>query len=517
MASKIDKQQIQDYKEQLVRETEAFSEHVQNLFANNELASKYLPFNEERSIYESFQDGILFGALLNAVKEGNIDINKLNKKIDASALNAPPPNGQNNATENTKGLFEATSNLNKCIDAAKNAGFVIVNLSAEDILAKKKDLVLGIVWQLIRAYLLQDININAHPELIRVLHPEEKLKDFLSLNNEQLLLRWFNYHLIKSNTSVRVNNFSKDISDSTAYLLLLKRIIPANLTSTHEIIEKGLNYSGDSNLERAKIVLEAVDTIGLRKFVTGNDIVTGSSRLNLAFTATLFDKFVGIFLPSDDEAKALYENNTTLTNENEKLRQRIKELEAENADLKSKLNEANSANSATNEDKSSLQIKYDQLAKEHESFSKDISDRLAVVRGLLSDHMKDVADDTTLSKKVNQLLGIEVTSPTTISAAPLSAISVNKTVAEQAESLSDELQSFVHAVLRENHEQIKIIAILAERAEQNNKINELLGEKIKDYSEHQIASNPIKKLKLPKKDKSKSKDNLSGSRDGLAS
>ncbi len=48
----------------------------------------------------------------------------------------------------------------------------------------------------------------------------------MALSPEEILLRWFNYHLEKS--SRRVNNFTGDIKDSECYTVLLNQIAPSD-------------------------------------------------------------------------------------------------------------------------------------------------------------------------------------------------------------------------------------------------------------------------------------------------
>ena len=48
---------------------------------------------------------------------------------------------------------------------------------------------------MIRRGLLSKIDIKLHPELYRLLEDDETLEQFLRLPPDQILLRWFNYHL----------------------------------------------------------------------------------------------------------------------------------------------------------------------------------------------------------------------------------------------------------------------------------------------------------------------------------
>ena len=82
-------------------------------------------------------------------------------------------------------------------------------------------LVLGLIWQLIKAQLLSGISLKAVPELIALLNCEsgEDLKTFLKMPGEQILLRWVNYHVRKSGLSARTaSNFGSDIAVSLTIL-----------------------------------------------------------------------------------------------------------------------------------------------------------------------------------------------------------------------------------------------------------------------------------------------------------
>ena len=52
------------------------------------------------------------------------------------------------------------------------------------------------------------------------------MDELLALSPEEILLRWFNYHLENAGSSRRVHNFSGDIKDSECYTILLNQIAP---------------------------------------------------------------------------------------------------------------------------------------------------------------------------------------------------------------------------------------------------------------------------------------------------
>jgi hypothetical protein len=75
--------------------------------------------------------------------------------------------------------------------------------------------------------LFAEINLTAHPGLVVLLKDGETKEDLLKLTKEELLLRWVNYHLSRSNyKGSEVKNFGGDIKDSVAYIYLLHQIAP---------------------------------------------------------------------------------------------------------------------------------------------------------------------------------------------------------------------------------------------------------------------------------------------------
>jgi len=88
--------------------------------------------------------------------------------------------------------------------------------------------------------LLADINLQNHPGLVALLEEGETLEDLMKLSPEELLIRWVNYHLARSNCGRRISNFTTDIKDSVAYIHLLHQISPpdAGVTTLPEHVSK---------------------------------------------------------------------------------------------------------------------------------------------------------------------------------------------------------------------------------------------------------------------------------------
>ena len=88
-----------------------------------------------------------------------------------------------------------TENNNLVIFSAKGIGCNVVNIGSADLIEGREHLILGLIWQIIKIGLLNKIDIKLHPELYRLLEDDETLEQFLKLPPDQILLRWFNYHL----------------------------------------------------------------------------------------------------------------------------------------------------------------------------------------------------------------------------------------------------------------------------------------------------------------------------------
>jgi len=246
-----------------------FVEHINAVLGKDkDLKHLGLPLNPEgMDIFHAVRDGILLCKLINSAVAGTIDDRAINK---GDKLNA----------------FKITENQNLCINSAKAIGCNVVNVGSSDLTEGKVHLVLGLIWQIIRIGLLSAINLKNHPYLIRLLEPGETLEDLLKLSPEQILLRWFNYHLKAAGSSRRVNNFTSDIKDSECYTILLNQLAPKKCD------KKALQES--DKMKRAELVLTNAEKIECRKFLKPKDIVNGNSKLNLAFVANLFNTLPGL-------------------------------------------------------------------------------------------------------------------------------------------------------------------------------------------------------------------------------
>ena len=161
--------------------------------------------------------------------------------------------------------FQITENLNVVVNSAKAIGCSVVNIGATDIMEGREHLILGLIWQIIKIGLQAHIDIKHHPELFRLLNPGEGLEEFLKLPVEQILLRWVNFHLKKSEYAKTVKNFGSDVKDGEAYTHLLNQLSP-------QLCSKSPLQTGDL-MVRAEQVLANADKIGCRKYLNPKTLV----------------------------------------------------------------------------------------------------------------------------------------------------------------------------------------------------------------------------------------------------
>lgn len=158
-----------------------FTRHINAVLAGDPDIGHLLPFPTDTfEMFDKCKDGLVLTKLINDSVPDTIDervLNKSGRKI--KELNA----------------FHMTENNNIVINSAKGIGCSVVNIGSGDIIEVREHLILGLIWQIIRRGLLGKIDIKLHPELYRLLEEDETLEQFLRLPPEQILLRWFNYHL----------------------------------------------------------------------------------------------------------------------------------------------------------------------------------------------------------------------------------------------------------------------------------------------------------------------------------
>jgi plastin-1 len=262
-------------------ETEAFADHINTVLQDDKHLKHLLPLKDPKDLFEATKDGVLLCKLINSSRKGTIDERVINtykgKPISA---------------------WQRAENQNLAINSAKGIGCVVVNVGPGDLMNGTPHIVLGIVWQVIKVGLLQDITLKKHPELVALLREGETLEELMKLPPEELLLRWFNYQLEQAGHERRVRNFSSDITDSECYTVVLKQIAPNKECDLSPLEEQDKH-------KRAEKMLEQAAKIGCRKFVKPRDVVKGNPKLNLAFVANMFNTHPALKPVEGDYAELL--------------------------------------------------------------------------------------------------------------------------------------------------------------------------------------------------------------------
>ncbi|KAH9896637.1 fimbrin [Cubamyces lactineus] len=257
-----------------------FTNHINAVLEGDPDIGYRLPIpTNTMQLFDECRDGLILCKLINDSVPDTIDARVLNKPTAKKPLNA----------------FQITENNNIVITSAKAIGCSVVNIGPTDIAEGREHLILGLIWQIIRRGLLAQVDIKLHPELYRLCEEGETIEDLLRLTPDQILLRWFNYHLKQAGWKRRVNNFSRDVSDGENYTVLLNQLVPEKCSLAP--------LQARDNRQRAEQVLQNADAIGCRKYLTPASLVSGNPRLNLAFVANLFNNYPGLAPLDEQEAK----------------------------------------------------------------------------------------------------------------------------------------------------------------------------------------------------------------------
>ncbi|XP_042349019.1 plastin-3-like [Plectropomus leopardus] len=271
----------------------AFANYINSSLEKDPDCEHVLPINPEtEALFKAVADGIILCKLINLSVPDTIDERTINKK------KLTP--------------FTTQENLNLALNSASAIGCQVVNIGAQDLKEGKPHLVLGLLWQIIKIGLFADIELSRNEAIAALLEEGESLEELMKLSPEELLLRWANFHLKKAGMSI--SNFSGDIKDSKAYFHLLEQIAPDGSKEDVPRIEIDMTGLYEKDLtKRAELVLKQADRLGCRQFVTATDIVSGNSKLNMAFVATLFNKYPALTKPEDQDWNLISETREERT------------------------------------------------------------------------------------------------------------------------------------------------------------------------------------------------------------
>lgn len=181
-------------------------------------------------------------------------------------------------------IYKVRENLDQFFAACRGL-IKIIGIDAQSFLDKTPNLMLAVLWQIIRLLATQAINLKDCNEIFRLLKDGEELADLMKLPPEEILKRWLNYHLAKAGEAP-VNNLGKDLADSQKLMIVLNQLDPANC-SKDGIDEADL-------VKRAGIMIDNSKKMGCDDVVGPRDIVKGNPKVNVLLVAEMFNTKHGL-------------------------------------------------------------------------------------------------------------------------------------------------------------------------------------------------------------------------------
>lgn len=296
-------------------ECQAIVDELNELLAEDKHVRHLLPL-AGNTLVEACIDGLILAKFVNAVKSGSVDISKMHTNIDHAALRAQraavkPPTGNGSSSfqqpppaalpNSARAVFDATSNVNRVLEGVGKLGLRMTNCGPFDIIHANRKIVLGLLWHIMRAYLLANVGVSGHPELVYLLEEREGVQQLCELGPEVILTRWVNYHIKRDGTDRRLTNFAEDLEDGEVILRLLRRVAP--LSVDLPLIKSALEQ--DDVEKRYKALLKCATMAGCRRYITAENLKNKRRDLNVAFLAHLFNKHLGMRLPTDEELEQL--------------------------------------------------------------------------------------------------------------------------------------------------------------------------------------------------------------------
>ncbi|MDP2438726.1 MAG: hypothetical protein Q8P67_23525 [archaeon] len=275
--------------------------------------------------------------------------------------------------ESPKNKFESNQNHDLAIEAARKLGCSVVNIGGEDLLKGTPHLVMGLLWQIIKKALMSQV--TSQMDFSRLAGEGESEADMSGIPPEQILLRWFNFHLKNAGSHRVVTNFTSDLSDAELYLHLLHQLAPEKVSI--QALEAGLRETDP--LVKASLVIQWAELLGCRKFITAKAILDGNPNLNLAFVATLFSAYPTLGPTAEEKAV-----------------KRVVELESDLFDLESLLGDSRQA-------EQKFKAALDTVQEEKVTLEESLKETTEKLQKLVSNNEELIVHKQKLEAKVQDL------------------------------------------------------------------------------------------------------------------
>jgi plastin-1 len=249
-------------------ERSAYVKVINSVLANDNDCKSLLPINpDSMDLFPVLKNGVILCKLMNQAVPGTIDERVINKKENMN-------------------VFLCAENLKLALSSAKAIGVRVIGIDQSTILEQRYVHILGILWQVIRLILLASVTVKKHPQIIKLLKEGEEIGELLKLSPEDILKRWFNYHLDKAGYDKPVKNFNNDLKDSEKYTILLNQL------DAKQCDKSALEES--DFLKRGQKVLDNAAKLGAHSYITPHDIKNGEEKMNTIFIAEIFNNHHGL-------------------------------------------------------------------------------------------------------------------------------------------------------------------------------------------------------------------------------
>jgi hypothetical protein len=204
-------------------------------------------------LYEDLKDGLVLLQLFDKIQPGIVDWKKVNQ----------PPWKQ------MGGHMKKLENLNYAVELGKQLKFSLVGIQGKDILDGNKTLTLGLVWQMMRRYVLNIL--------------ERLSKDGKRIEDAEII-EWANRKLAGAGKSTRITGWKDPaIQNSMPIVDLVDAIRPGSVD--YSLLSQGT--SEKDLLENAKYAVSVARKIGAVVFALPEDIVELKPKMLLTVFAAL--------------------------------------------------------------------------------------------------------------------------------------------------------------------------------------------------------------------------------------
>ena len=256
-----------------VNEKECYCKIINKLLKDDPDVKDKLPIDPKTNeVFKKLKDGEILSKLVNLIVPDTIDQRVIAKGPDVKRA-------------------EKESNVNLTLNAAKGVG-CIFDTTTDDVLCECRGNVIDLLFQILKPILFKKVGIQECPQLFRLKGEKEEKEDLLTLGPEDLLMRWFNYHLKNAKHPDAVTNWGDDVKDSVKYTHLLNQLSPDCDKSALD--EPDLVKRGEAQVKNG-------EKIGADVNILPEDIPSGNEHLNLVFTTELFNANHGMGEPTQEE------------------------------------------------------------------------------------------------------------------------------------------------------------------------------------------------------------------------